>query len=159
MPRTSPRYDVVIVGARPAGAATALLLARAGARVLVVERSAPGTDTLSTHALMRGSMMQLHAWGLAGELAACGAPAVRRARFFYGDDEVVLELGAQHGVDALMAPRRTVLDPMLAAAAIASGAEFRYGVSFDDVLRDSSGRVTGCGCAPAMPPSTCPRTS
>ena len=54
MPRTSPRYDVIIVGARPAGAATALLLARAGARVLVVERSAPGTDTLSTHALMRG---------------------------------------------------------------------------------------------------------
>ena len=42
-----------------------------------------------------------------------------------------------------MAPRRTVLDPMLAAAAIASGAEFRYGVSFDDVLRDNSGRVTG----------------
>ena len=50
------RYDALIVGARAAGAATALLLARAGARVLVVERDAPGTDTLSTHALMRGGV-------------------------------------------------------------------------------------------------------
>ena len=42
------RYDVVVVGARAAGAATALLLARAGLAVLLVDRAAYGSDTLST---------------------------------------------------------------------------------------------------------------
>ena len=54
------RCDVVIVGGRCAGAATAMLLARAGLSVQVVERGRRGTDTLSTHALMRGAVVQLH---------------------------------------------------------------------------------------------------
>ena len=120
-------YDVVIAGARPAGTATALLLARAGVRVLVVERDTPGTDTLSTHALMRGGVMQLTRWGVADGLWAAGTPRVRQTRFVYGTEEVVVDISDQHGVDALMAPRRTVLDPALAAAAAAAGAEIRYG--------------------------------
>lgn len=44
------RYDVIIVGARVAGASTAMLLARAGLRVLVIDRARRGSDTLSTHA-------------------------------------------------------------------------------------------------------------
>ena len=59
-----PHYDAVVVGARAAGAATAMLLARAGLTILVVDRSRYGADTLSTHALMRGGVMQLHRWGL-----------------------------------------------------------------------------------------------
>ena len=54
-----PHYDSVIVGARCAGAATAMLLARAGQRVLAVDRQSYGSDTLSTHALMRPAVMQL----------------------------------------------------------------------------------------------------
>ena len=100
-------YDVVIAGARPAGTATALLLARAGVRVLVVERDTPGTDTLSTHALMRGGVMQLTRWGVADGLWAAGTPRVRQTRFVYGTEEVVVDISDQHGVDALMAPRRT----------------------------------------------------
>ncbi len=139
----APTYDVVIAGARPAGAATAMLLARAGARVLVVERDAPGTDTLSTHALMRGGVMQLRKWGLADGLLAAGTPPVRRTRFVYGDEAILLDIKDQHGVDALMAPRRTVLDPHLAVAAAAAGAEIRYGAALDGVERDATGRVTG----------------
>ena len=56
--------DVSVVGARAAGAATAMLLAKAGLSVLVLDRDRPGTDTLSTHALMRGGVRQLHRWGL-----------------------------------------------------------------------------------------------
>ena len=52
------RYDVVVVGARAAGAATAMLLADSGMKVLLVDRSRYGVDTLSTHALMRGGVMQ-----------------------------------------------------------------------------------------------------
>jgi flavin-dependent dehydrogenase len=62
--RNSQHYDVVVAGARCAGAATAMLLAREGARVLLPDRSRYGTDTLSTHALMRGAVLQLHRWGL-----------------------------------------------------------------------------------------------
>ena len=81
----------------------------------------PATDTLSTHALMRGAVMQLQAWGLADRLVAAGTPPVRRTSFVYGEEEVAIEIGPQHGVEALMAPRRTLLDPMLAAAAAAGG--------------------------------------
>ena len=56
-------YDVIVVGARAAGASTAMLLARAGLRVLLVDRAAYGSDTLSTHALMRGGVLQLFRWG------------------------------------------------------------------------------------------------
>ena len=56
-------WDAIVVGARMAGAATALLLARGGLRVLCVDRSRYGSDTLSTHALMRGGSLQLQRWG------------------------------------------------------------------------------------------------
>src|SRR5580765_2295463 len=116
-----PRYDVVVVGARPAGAATAMLLARAGLRVLVVDRTRYGADTLSTHALMRGGVMQLHRWGLLDHIVDAGTPPVRRTTFRYANDDVTVTIKPSHGVDALYAPRRTVLDPVLVDAAIAAG--------------------------------------
>ncbi len=67
-------YDAIVVGGRCAGAATAMLLARGGLRVLVVEAARPGTDTLSTHALMRGGVLQLHRWGLLDAVAAAVPP-------------------------------------------------------------------------------------
>ena len=98
------RYDALIVGARAAGAATALLLARAGARVLVVERDAPGTDTLSTHALMRGGVMQLARWGLLDRVIAAGTPPVR-------DDALRLRRRADHGRDQAAPGDRRALQP------------------------------------------------
>jgi 2-polyprenyl-6-methoxyphenol hydroxylase-like FAD-dependent oxidoreductase len=139
----TPTYDALIVGARPAGAATAMLLARAGARVLVVERDAPGTDTPSTHALMRGAVMQLTRWGLVERLRAAGTPPVRRTTFAYAGSEIVIDLKPQHGVDALLSPRRTVLDPMLAAAAVEAGATLCYHTRLLDVQRGADGRVCG----------------
>ena len=69
------RYDAVVVGARAAGAATALLLARRGLRVLAVDRGAYGSDTLSTHALMRAGVLQLGRWGLLDRIQAAGHAA------------------------------------------------------------------------------------
>jgi 2-polyprenyl-6-methoxyphenol hydroxylase-like FAD-dependent oxidoreductase len=138
-----PRYDVVVVGARPAGAATAMLLARAGLRVLVVDRSRYGADTLSTHALMRGGVLQLHRWGMLDRLVDAGTPAVRRTTFRYADEEVIISIGPSHGVDALYAPRRTVLDPLLVDAAAEAGAEVRYGVTVVGLRSDRRGRVAG----------------
>ncbi len=82
------RYDAIVVGARPAGAATAMLLARAGLRVLAVDRDREGTDALSTHALMRGAVLQLRRWGLMGAIEAAGTPPIRTVTFHYGAEDV-----------------------------------------------------------------------
>jgi len=138
-------YDVVVVGARCAGAATAMLLARAGHRVLVVDRGRYGTDTLSTHALMRGAVVQLHPWGILPAVIAAGTPPVRQATFFYGDESLSLPIASRDGVDALYAPRRYVLDRLLVDAAVAAGADFVYGARIKGLDRSGNGRdrVTG----------------
>ena len=141
-PRAGHHHDVVVVGCRAAGAATAMLLARAGLRVLVLERGAEGTDTLSTHALMRGGVMQLRRWGLLDAMVDAGTPPIRRTTFTYAGERVEISIKASHGVDALYAPRRTLLDPSLAAAALDAGAQIRYRTAVVDVLR-SRGRVIG----------------
>ena len=105
-----PHYDAVIVGARVAGASTAMLLARHGLRVLVVDRSEPGTDTTSTHALMRAGVLQLHRWGLLDRLWASGAAPIRKTTFHYGQHEIAVDIKDRHGVDALVAPRRHIFD-------------------------------------------------
>jgi flavin-dependent dehydrogenase len=135
--------DAVIVGGRVAGASTALLMARAGLRVLVVDRGARGSDTVSTHALMRGGVLQLSRWGLLDQVARTGAPPVRRVTFHYGSTELPVALRPQAGVDALYAPRRTVLDELLVEAAEEAGAEFRFRTSLVDLNRDHTGRVGG----------------
>jgi flavin-dependent dehydrogenase len=137
------RCDVVVVGARAAGASTALLLARAGLRVIVLDRARRGSDTLSTHALMRGGVVLLQRWGVLERIVAAGTPPVRHARFDYGTEAVQVSLRPAAGVDALYAPRRTVLDPLLADAAEGAGAEFRFGVGVIGLRRDPRGRVTG----------------
>jgi 2-polyprenyl-6-methoxyphenol hydroxylase-like FAD-dependent oxidoreductase len=137
------RYDVAVVGARCAGAATAMLLARRGHRVLVLDHARPGSDTLSTHALMRGGAVQLRRWGLLGAVAAAGTPPIRQTRFQYGDESAPVRIKPGAGVDALYAPRRTVLDRILVDAAVAAGAEVRFGVGVTDLERDPDGRVVG----------------
>jgi 2-polyprenyl-6-methoxyphenol hydroxylase-like FAD-dependent oxidoreductase len=136
-------YDAVVVGARAAGAATAMLLGRAGRRVLLVDRSTYGSDTLSTHALLRGGTMQLRRWGLLDAVRDAGTPPITRTRFHYGDEIVDLVMRDQHGVDALYAPRRTVLDPILVDAAIDAGVEVAFGVRVEHLRRDGNGRVVG----------------
>jgi flavin-dependent dehydrogenase len=136
-------YDAIVVGARCAGAATAMLLARAGLDVLVVDRGRPGADALSTHALMRGGVLQLRRWGLLGALEDTGTPPIRAATFHYAGDQVAVPIKARDGVDALYAPRRTVLDPLLVQAAEASGARVVHGVTALDLVRDACGRVGG----------------
>ncbi len=146
MTPTTPRrahYDIVVVGARVAGAATAMLLARAGAHVLVVDRHARGADTLSTHVLMRAGVWQLHRWGVLDRIVDTGTPAITQANFFYGDREIRLPIPPDASGPGLYAPRRTLLDPVLAAAAEEAGAEVLHGVRVLDVYVDHRGRARG----------------
>src|SRR5262245_14825278 len=137
------RYDAVVVGARVAGASTAMLLARAGMRVLTIERSAHGSDTLSTHALMRAGVMQLHRWGVLDRIVTAGAPPIRRTTFHYGAEAISVAIKERDGVDALYAPRRTALDVALADASRKAGADVAYGATVTGLLYDNSGRVCG----------------
>jgi flavin-dependent dehydrogenase len=135
-------YDAVVVGARAAGAATAMLLARHGLRVLAVDRGRYGSDTLSTHALMRGGVLHLQRWGLLPRVAGC-TPSIKTTTFFYGDDTLSIPIKPRDGVDALCAPRRAHLDRLLVDAAIESGAEVTHDTRLIQLLRTSTGRVSG----------------
>lgn len=98
-------YDVIVVGARPAGAATAMLLARRGLKVLVVDRARFPSDTLSTHQVQPAGIDRLCRWGLLGRLLAAGTPATDRVRFDVGGTEQFL------GVFAGTVPVRTFRRP------------------------------------------------
>ncbi|HET9235341.1 MAG TPA: NAD(P)/FAD-dependent oxidoreductase [Candidatus Eisenbacteria bacterium] len=136
-------YDALIVGGRCAGAATAMLLARQGMSVLLIDRDRLGADTLSTLALMRAGVLQLHRWGLLDRVRAAGTPAIRSTSFVYDREDITLPIKPRDGVDALYAPRRTVLDALLAEAAAAAGARVVHGPRLVDLMRGRNGRVTG----------------
>src|SRR5688572_10595932 len=115
------KVDVLVVGARCAGAATAMLMARRGLRVLAIDRGGYGTDALSTHALMRGAVLQLSRWEVLSRIVELGTPAIRTTTFHYGPEALEIDMKPSHGVDALYAPRRTVLDSLLVDAAAEAG--------------------------------------
>jgi len=147
-------YDVIVVGARVAGAATAMLLARRGLRVLVVDRVSFPSDTISSHQVQVPGVARLHRWGLLGRLRAASTPPTRRVRFDSGDVVLDGRFPSLDGVDALYSPRRTVLDAVLVDAARASGAEVRERFRAVD-LTWSDGRVTGIrGARPGGAPVT-----
>jgi flavin-dependent dehydrogenase len=135
--------DIVVVGARCAGAATAMLLAEAGHDVLVLDRDTFPSDTVSTHVLARSGMVQLHRWGLLPALHDSGAPRLTTVEFHADDDVVVRTVKDRYGVDHLLAPRRIVLDDVLQGAARRAGARLLTGVSVDGVVTDAGGRVVG----------------
>ena len=136
-------YDAVVVGARCAGAATAMLLARAGLSVLAIDRKPYGTDTLSTHALMRPAVLQLSRWGLLKPLLDLGTPLIETTSFHYGDEEIVIPLAAGADLPGLIAPRRTVLDRILVDAAREAGAEVLHEMVAGDLIADMRGQVRG----------------
>jgi flavin-dependent dehydrogenase len=135
--------DAVVVGARGAGAATAMLLARAGRTVLLIDRGEYGTDILSTHALMRGGGMQLARWNLLERIIAAGTPPVTVTTFHVGTERLRVDIKPKFGVSALYAPRRTVLDRTLVDGAAEAGAVVRYGTRLTALSRTSDGTVDG----------------
>ena len=139
-------HDVVIVGGRVAGSATAMLLARLGHDVVVVDRASFPSDTVSTHSIARSGVVQLRRWGLLDAVLGSGAPAIRQVTFQALGESVTRTIKHKAGVDLVVAPRRYVLDAILAAAAERAGAGVRTGVTVTGVQRDRRGRVSGiCG--------------
>ena len=138
---TAKPYDVIVVGARCAGSPTAMLLARRGYRVLLVDRATFPSDTVSTHIIHPPGVAALRRWGLLSGLLATGCPPIDTYAFDFGP----ITLTGAPGTDAspvAYAPRRTVLDKLLVDAAAAAGAEVREGFTVTEIVRDG-GRVIG----------------
>jgi flavin-dependent dehydrogenase len=136
-------FDTVVVGARVAGAATGLHLSRLGHKVLIVDRTGPPTDTLSTHALMRTAVLQLDRAGVLDEIRAVPTPEVRRITLGFFGQSVSFDVRHEFGIDALYAPRRSILDSILLEAARAAGAEVALGHAVADLSRSDDGSVDG----------------
>ncbi|MEV2215008.1 NAD(P)/FAD-dependent oxidoreductase [Streptomyces sp. NPDC050997] len=127
-------YDVIVVGARCAGSPLAMLLARQGHRVLVLDRSTFPSDTISTHYIHQAGLSRLQAWGLLDRVIASGVPPIRELNFSYTGIDIVGFADPIDGIDAVYCPRRTVLDAILVDAAREAGAEVIEGFTVTDVL-------------------------
>jgi 2-polyprenyl-6-methoxyphenol hydroxylase-like FAD-dependent oxidoreductase len=92
---------------------------------------------------MRGAVLQLHRWGLLPAVVGAGTPPVRSTTFHLAGADTTIRIKPKHGVEALYAPRRRVLDAILADAARNAGADVRFGASVSDLRRNRAGRVTG----------------
>ncbi|MFI6652174.1 NAD(P)/FAD-dependent oxidoreductase [Streptomyces sp. NPDC050529] len=135
-------YDIIVIGARCAGSPTAMLFAQQGYRVLLLEKARFPQDTLSSHYIHTQGVALLKRWGLLDRLREAGcrpidhqsyqAPGVRIDGFSLPID----------GQRTTYAPRRYVLDPILADGAVAAGVEFREGCAVNDLLWEGD-RVVG----------------
>lgn len=135
------RYDAIVVGARCAGSPTAMLLARKGYKVLVVDRATFPSDTLSTHLLHPPGVAAIKRWGLLDRLVATGCPPIDIYAFDFGP----FTLSGAPGTDeapVAYGPRRTVFDKLLVDAASKAGAEVREAFTVEEIVMDD-GRVTG----------------
>ena len=135
-------YDAIVIGARCSGAATAMLLARKGHRVLLVDRASFPSDIPHGHLIHRGGPRRLASWRLLDRVIATGCPAITSMSSDLGDFSLGATDLAVDGVPVACGPRRTALDRVLVEAAVEAGAELRAGFSVEALMMDGD-RVTG----------------
>jgi len=135
-------HDVVIVGARCAGSPLAMLLAQRGHDVLLVDRAAFPSDTMSTHFIQSPGMARLLRWGLAEDMFATGCPPITKAHFDTAGDVLELDIPLIPPLTALASPRRHFLDKVLVDAAVSKGARLAEGVMVEGII-GNDGRAAG----------------
>jgi flavin-dependent dehydrogenase len=135
-------YDVIVVGARCAGAPTAMLLARRGYQVLLVDKATFPSDAVSTHYLHLPGVVKLRNWGLLGTVLASGCPKIHEITLGISGVYLTGMSPEWDGIRFGIAPRRKVLDKILVDGAVAAGVDVREGFTVDEILTDGD-RVTG----------------
>jgi flavin-dependent dehydrogenase len=135
-------YDAIVVGARCAGASTAMLLARQGHRVLMVDRARFPSEIPQGHFIHHHGPPRLACWGLLQKVVDSGCPPVTSTTSYFGDFRLPARDLAVDGVAFGYGPRRAVVDQILVDAALAAGAELQEGVAIDSLLTDGD-RVVG----------------
>ena len=137
----SDSFDVIVVGARCAGAPLATMLARSGLRVCVVDKDRFPSDTPSTHGIQPTGVQVLERLGVLETLLELAPPMVRARMVFDGDVAVVDDVVAITGAPVLSV-RRPKLDQVLSGAAAKAGAEVRTQTAVTGLVLDR-GRVCG----------------
>src|SRR5215207_3190576 len=137
-----PTWDVIVVGARCAGSPTAMLLARAGFRVLLIDRAHFPSDSMRCHFIQRTGIEYLTRWGLLPRVAASGCPPIFAKNVDLGDFSMPMPPETGPDFPAHYAPRRYVLDAILVDAAAEAGASVLQGCAVHDLIRED-GRVAG----------------
>ena len=137
----SQAYDAIVVGARCAGSPTAMLLARRGHRVLLVDRTTFPSDTISTHLIHPPGVASLERWGLLDSVIATGSPPIDTYAFDFGPFTIAGAPGTDE-TPVAYSPRRTVLDKLLVDAASEAGAEVRERFTVESLVVED-GRVVG----------------
>ena len=128
-------YDVIIVGARCAGSALGLLLARRGYRILLVDRDTfPSDMPMSAHFVHQRGVARLASWGLRDQVVATQSPPVSQFAIDMGPFTLTGAAPPVDGESDAFAPRRLLLDDILVRAAIDSGAELREGCRVERLL-------------------------
>ena len=134
-------FDVIVVGARCAGSPAAMLLARKGYRVLLVDRATFPSDTISTHVVHPRAVAALARWGLLERLRGTGCPPIDTYTFDFGPFTISGSPGTPDSPVAYC-PRRTILDKLLVDAAAEAGSDMREGFTVDEILIEDD-RVCG----------------
>ncbi|MEX0683785.1 MAG: NAD(P)/FAD-dependent oxidoreductase [Dehalococcoidia bacterium] len=137
-------YDAIVVGARVAGAPTAMLLARKGHKVLLLDRDSFPSDIMSTHYIHLAGQVRLQNWGLLDKVIATGAPWITKRTLHINGMAIQPPdppIPAGLSTDTLC-PRRYILDTILVDAAVAAGAELWPGFPVRELLWED-GRVVG----------------
>jgi flavin-dependent dehydrogenase len=139
------KYDAIIIGARCAGSPTAMLLARKGYKVLLLDKAEFPSDTISTHIIFLTGVERLKRWGMLEEMLATNCPVIKNMAFDFGDFSLRGEPVRPDGVPGIIAPRRFILDAMLVGAAVDAGAELREGCLVESLIVED-GTVKGVRC-------------
>jgi flavin-dependent dehydrogenase len=134
-------YDAIVVGARCAGAATAMLLARRGHRVLMLDRARFPSEIPHGHFVHRHGPVRLASWGLLDRVVATGCPPVTELCSYVGDFRLRARGLSVDGIGLGYGPRRGQLDKVLVDAALEAGAELVEGVAVEGLLRDGDAVV------------------
>src|ERR1051326_4145533 len=135
-------YDVIVVGARCAGSPTAMLLARKGYRVLLVDKATFPNDVPRGHFIHPAGVVRLQRWGVLDQLVASNCPAISTYRLDVGPFALVGSPPPVDGIARAYGPRRKVLDHLLVEAAASAGVEVRAGFAVEELLLEGE-RVTG----------------
>ena len=135
-------YDAIIVGARCAGSPLAMLLARKGYKVLLLDKASFPSDTISTHHIHQPGVARLKRWGLLDKIKASNCPPTTQIKFDVGPFALVGTPPPAGDNAEAYAPRRRVLDQILVNAAVEAGAELREGFSVEALTSDGLS-VTG----------------
>src|SRR5881275_2064314 len=135
----SERYDAIVVGARCGGSPAAMLLARRGYRVLLVDKATFPSDMMSTHFVHPPGVAALARWGILERLEATNCPPVTRYSFDFGPVTIAGTPRPADGTANAYGPRRIVLDALLVEAAVAAGVELREAFTVEEVLVDDEG--------------------